>query len=237
VCYKCKQGYIWNGNRCAKSCKTSDNVDWVDGNSWYVYKGTGYTCPSDCNAAKINVKCDNGKFVSNVDPYDEVTVPVYNSCVTTGVLCSSTIYTLTSCPEWWNCSLCIWYTVSNNSCPAWNVKYKLDSCNTGYTLYQPTNSVVTCEPDLNVTAYVTLPSSFIALKDVKLTASWKNYFSSNCSYLQKDYETCSFTVPYWIYSWVNISATGVRDGGWKEGYSCQWTGTITPDNTSLSICV
>ena len=46
------------------------------------------------------------------------------------------VYTLTECPKWWNCSWAIWYTKNNNSCTEYK-KAKLNSCNevnSAYTL-------------------------------------------------------------------------------------------------------
>ena len=140
VCYKCKSGYMWNGSKCAKSCKTADNATWEDGKVWDAYIGTGRACPSSCASAKTSVKCDDGDFVYNTYPYKIVTIPVYNDCITEGVAwCGN------SCDAWyiWSGGNCVLLSNCNvvshaSQTPNVNTPYYVSdsSCSDQYCVYQ-----------------------------------------------------------------------------------------------------
>ena len=246
ICYKCSSGYERNGSKCARPCKTADNVTWADWKTWDAYKGTQYTCSDSCSSNAISVRCDDGDFVKSAYPYDKITIPLYNSCTTKSVSCNSTTYPLTTQPSG-DYESCTPYSVSNNSCSAWTTRYKLNGCDCWS--YKNGNSCTPCGEKKYSSAWATSCNTaevwYYANSSCKQTACsnapanaryTSNASSNSCSwvcdewYYKNSSNTCTKCEAWYYCTWGSKTACGAGkwSGAWSSSCSnidcwCYWT--------------
>ena len=119
--WACDSGYTKDGNSCKKVCTAE------------TCSGYGLsTCPSHGNCSTctpVNTDCSTGSTKYKLDSCESGYTKSGNACICTAETCSG--YSLSSCPEHGNCSSC---TPKNTDCTTGSTKYKLDSCQSGYTL-------------------------------------------------------------------------------------------------------
>ena len=120
--WACDSGYTKDGNSCKKVCTANS------------CSGYGLsTCPSHGNCSSctpVNTDCSTGSTKYKLDSCESGYTKSGNTCiqVCTAETCSG--YGLSSCPIHGSCSSC---TVTNSDCSTGSTKYKLDSCDSGYT--------------------------------------------------------------------------------------------------------
>ena len=122
----CQAGYTKIDGECKKDCNFNGRkVIFWQSVTWY--KNNAATCDQSdsCNRYQILTCKEWWSFWAIATEYP------YSSCSLSEVPCPN--HTLTSCPEYWNCSSCTWYTLSNNQCHQF-VHYKLESCREWYSV-------------------------------------------------------------------------------------------------------
>ena len=251
--WSCSSGYIKDGNSCKRSC-TSDSC-------------SGYslsTCPSHGNCSSCTVTysdCSTGSTKYKLDSCESGYTKSGNSCiqVCTAETCSG--YSLSTCPDHGNCSSC---TPVNTDCSTGSTKYKLDSCESGYTKSGNTCIQVCTAETCSGYGLSSCPlhgkCSSCTVKNSDCTTGSTKYKLDSCdSGYKQDGDSCkkvckvktcsSYTYPLTScpeYGYCSICADVNSDctSGAKRYKldSCQWgyvkRGSICiPDNNRVNACI
>ena len=120
--WKCNSGYHQKDSTCEKDCITNN----CSGYSLTSCPANAICTPCTITATNCTTSGTKYKIDSCADGYYQSG----NSCIKN---CTNTCagYSFDSCPEGSNCSLC---TLKNATCVSYGIKYKVDSCYSGYTL-------------------------------------------------------------------------------------------------------
>lgn len=107
------------------TCKQNCTFNWQSiphGSSVLAYSESLEMCPDECRFETRT--CNDWQLSWSY---------TNTSCTVTPVSCSEDFYPFTTCPANGICTQsCIPYTVNNNSCTIWTVKYQLNWCEIGY---------------------------------------------------------------------------------------------------------
>ena len=128
VCNDWNLSWSYEYKNCEIETPTSCDLPWwgtlANWESVTGYASASETCPDQCIWQRAT--CNNGEW--NIP--DFVTTYTKSNCTTNWV--DTDWFPLNSCPEHWYCNYKTWYSVSNNACVKWDVKYNLTSCELWY---------------------------------------------------------------------------------------------------------
>ena len=239
--YKCISS--WDSDcpyKYTKKASCTSPCWWWDIESWKsktCYSKANVQCPDTCVKNSQERTCNDWLW-------DEAFWTSFTgwSCTLKPKTCST--YPLSSCPEHWVCTSCVNYSVNWSSCTKWTTWYKLDSCNSGYTVSNnicvwKTLSCGWSKPSSHVTVWTgtyTYSGTIRSWTNITSWTPWLCQFKCSTNYVyswgncitgavsvaanvKNTVDSCNIT---WVTAFINGSSTT-----WNWTIVAGWTDTLS----------